>query len=79
MLPVKIGALLGAIIPAGLGAFEIFRDWMRPELPNVAYCGMPVLGAWFLLLFGTPIGAGTGAAVGVIWSLIRDTVQNSGR
>jgi hypothetical protein len=78
MLPVKLGAMIGAAIPAGFGAFEIVRDRLQPELPNTA-CGMPVLGASILVLFGTPIGAAVGAAVGAIWSLVRDTFQGSNR
>ncbi len=79
MLPVKLGAMIGAAIPAGIGAFEIVRDRLQPELPNISPCGMPVLGAWILVLFGTPIGTAVGAVVGAIWSLVRDTFQGSNR
>jgi hypothetical protein len=78
MQPVKIGAILGAAIPAATGAFVLVSFWSQPELPpGFAYCGMPVLGAWGLIFFGTPLGALTGAAVGTLWSLVYETFRRS--
>lgn len=42
----------------------------RPLPPNHGHCGMPVLGALFVTLFGWPFGGAVGAVGGLIVALI---------
>jgi len=79
MLPVKIGAVLGAAIPAGFGASVLVSIWSHPKLPNTGECGLQIIGAWIMILCGTPVGVGIGAAAGVIWSLVYETFRSSDR
>ena len=69
-----IGFFVGAAVPIGFGLYRIvwelaYREAM-PIAPNQGYCGMGMLGAWILILFGGPICGAIGASCGASWLCI---------
>jgi len=62
-----MGFLVGAAVPLiwGLWLWHEFRlHTAAPLPPGFGHCGMPGLGAIFLILFGWPFGGAIGAVAG---------------
>lgn len=61
------GFMLGAAVPLIWGVW-LWHDFAAhtaaPLPPGVGHCGMPGLGAIFLILFGWPFGGAIGAVAG---------------
>jgi hypothetical protein len=61
------GFMLGAAVPLIWGVW-LWHDFAahtaEPLPPGVGHCGMPALGAMFLILFGWPFGGAIGAVLG---------------
>ncbi len=74
------GFMAGAGIPISLGIYIIAHEHSyRASLPsdaNLGHCGMPILGAWFLILAGPFCGV-FGAAIGLASSAIYQLRSNN--
>ncbi|MGB7325689.1 MAG: hypothetical protein WBD31_12515 [Rubripirellula sp.] len=72
--PVWLGTLLGfaigAAIPVGMGVYSIAQSsaYEATLPPGSATCGMPMLGAMFMIFFGGPCGGLVGGLVGAVVS-----------
>ena len=73
----RIGASIGAAIPVSLACLIFLEIYLRPPpQPGQAYCGMPGLGACFLVMIApvaSLVMAGIGWFVGVfiMWTGLR--------
>lgn len=67
-----IGFAAGATIPAATGVYLLIHELAYraslPRLPNAAFCGMGMLGAYVLIFLVAPL---TGAFGGVIAEILR--------
>ncbi len=69
------GAVIGSGVPFCYGAWMLFSFWSRPAPPlGMDECGMPALGAFFMMAIASPVGAIVMASIGAIVGEICDVV-----
>lgn len=70
------GVQFGGAVPAAYGSWMLYVFHSQPPLaPGEGRCGMPVLGAMAIIVFGTPIGTFAAAACGGALGLFVDWVR----
>lgn len=69
-----VGFAVGAAVPMlmGLALFThaVIYEASLSRLPNTASCGMPMLGALFLIFCVSPACGAIGAAIGFSWATV---------
>jgi hypothetical protein len=70
----SMGGVIGLIVPVSWGAWIFYSFSSTPPAPGQAQCGMPIVAALYMMIFGGPlccvILGVAGALVGAIWDVL---------